>query len=59
VEWREGGVETEAEAWGFHRSDVIKAYAQGCVVALQMCGLNPALAGVTGEAGDGGAGGSR
>lgn len=59
VEWREDGVETEAEAWGFHRSDVISAYAQACVVALQMCGLNPALAGVTGEAGNGGAGGSR
>lgn len=59
VEWREDGVETEAEAWGFHRSDVINAYAQACVVALQMCGLNPVLAGVTGEAGNGGAGGSR
>lgn len=55
VEWREDGVETEAEARGFHRSDVISAYAKACVVALQMCGLNPALAGIAGEAGNQGA----
>lgn len=45
VEWRENGTETEVEAWGFSRPDVIHAYGQGCLVALQMCGLNPALAG--------------
>ncbi|MBK3625449.1 site-specific integrase [Streptomyces sp. MBT49] len=60
VEWREGGVETEAEAWGWDRSEVIGAHARACVVALQMCGLNPALAVVQGDgrAGHGFPGGS-
>lgn len=56
VEWREGAVETEAEARGFSRTDVIREYATACTIALQMCGLNPALAGVAGEAGNEAAG---
>ncbi len=56
VEWCDGR-ETEAEVWGFSRTDVVREYANACVVALQMCGLNPALA--TGEPPDtdGGSGG--
>jgi hypothetical protein len=45
VEWCEGSVETEAEARGFSRSDVIREYGKACIIAVQMCGLNPALAG--------------
>lgn len=48
VEWREGSVETEAEARGFSRADVIREYGTACVIAVQMCGLNPALAGGSG-----------
>ncbi|MEW2568429.1 site-specific integrase [Streptomyces sp. NPDC047070] len=51
IEWREGSGETEAEVWGCDRSEVIAAYAKACVVALQMCGLNPSLAEVQGEGG--------
>jgi integrase len=51
VAWREDGVETEVEAWGFSRSDVIREYGNACIIALQICEMNPALAGVRGGTG--------
>lgn len=51
VEWRDGSVETEVEAWGFSGKEVLAAYAKACVMALQVCGLNPALAADGGEDG--------
>ncbi|MCX4458474.1 hypothetical protein OOK58_41930 [Streptomyces sp. NBC_01728] len=53
VEWREDSVETEAEAWGFDKSEVRTEYAKACIIAQQMCGLNPALSGGEQAAGDG------
>ncbi|MFF4726441.1 tyrosine-type recombinase/integrase [Streptomyces mirabilis] len=53
VEWCEDSVETEAEAWGFDKSQVRAEYAKACIIAQQMCGLNPALSGGEQAAGDG------